>query len=184
MSRTMKYLSLALLGILVMLPGSSQAQVNSNLAQVTLTAGVTPYIAVSVSAAAVNFNLVPGTGPTLGAPTVTVTTNWSLNSAVTANMSLWGTFNSATAALTDGGGNDIPSANVLGNVNGGGNVAFTAIGPFAGTASALQFWTQSVVGNETGTQNDTLDLSIDLTSQPNLPSGTYVGTLNLQAQAI
>ena len=74
MNRKMKVtLSLALLGILTMLPGSSQAQVNSNLATVTLTAGVTPYIGISVSAAAVSFSLVPGSGPTAGAPTLTVT---------------------------------------------------------------------------------------------------------------
>ena len=181
MSRKMKViLSLALLGIVTMLPSSSQAQVNSNLATVTLTAGVTPYIAVSVSAAAVNFNLVPGTGPTAGVPSLTVTTNWSLTGGPT--MALWGSFANAATALTDGGGNDIPSTNVLGDVNGGGPAAFTGTGPFGGAAAGLQMY--SVAGATTGTRNDTLDLSIDLTTQPALPSGTYVGTLNLQAQAI
>ena len=184
MNRKIKViLSLALLGILTMLPGSSQAQVNSNLATVTLTAGVTPYIGISVSAAAVSFSLVPGAGPTAGAPTLTVNANWSLAAGPT-NMSLWGSFAAAATALTDGGWNDIPSANVLGAVNGGGAAAFTGTGPFGGAAAGLQIWTQAVAGPETGTRSDTLDLSIDLTSQPLLPSGTYVGTLNLQAQAM
>ena len=181
MSRKMKgILSLAVLGILTMLPGSSQAQVNSNLATVTLTAGITPYISVSVSAAAVNFTLVPGSGPTAGVPSLTVTTNWSLTGGPT--MALWGTFTNATAALTAGGGNNIPSANVLGSVNSGAAGAFTATGPFGGAGAGLQIY--SVAGATTGTRNDTLDLSINLTSQPTLPSGTYTGTLSLQARAI
>ena len=174
---------LAVLGILTMLPGTSQAQTNSNVANVALNAVVSQSIAVSVSAAAVNFNLVPGTGPTTGAPSLTVTTNWSLNGNPT--MSLWGYFTSAAAALTDGAGNNIPTANVLGSVNAGGAVAFTATGPFGAAAASNQIYSVGITAaTRTGTRNDTLDMSINLTSLPNLPAGTYTGTLSLQAQAL
>jgi len=181
MSRKMKViLSLALLGILTMLPGSSQAQVNSNVASVTLNALVADYIAVSVNALNVNFNLVPGTGPTAGIPSLTVTTDYSLAGGPT--LALWGSFASSASALTDGGGNDIPSGNVLGDVNGGGAAAFAGSGPFGGAGAGLQIFTLPGAGSST--RNDTLDLSIDLTTQGALPPGAYTGTLNLQAQAL
>ena len=180
MSRKMKViLSLALLGILTMLPGSSQAQITSNVANVTLNALVADYIAVSVSAGNVDFNLVPGTGPTLGVPTVTVTTDYSLAGGPT--LELWGSFADSTAALTDGGGNDIPSANVLADVNGGGQAAFNSSGPFGGAGAGLQIF--SLPGAAGASRNDTMDLYIDLTTQGLLPPGAYSGTLNLQAQA-
>jgi len=180
MSREMKViLSLALLGIVLMIPGSSQAQINSNVASVTLNALVADYIGVSVSAAIVDFNLVPGAGPTAGVPGLTVTTDYSLAGGPT--LELWGSFTDSTAALTDGGGNDIPSANVLGDVNGGGAAAFTGSGPFGGLGAGLQIY--SLGGAGSASRNDTLDLSIDLTSQGALPPGAYSGTLNLQAQA-
>ncbi|MGH9782567.1 MAG: hypothetical protein ACRD88_00130 [Terriglobia bacterium] len=178
-------LLLTLLGILTMLPAGSQAQTNSNVANVALNAVVNQSIAVSVSAAAVNFNLVPGTGPTGGAPSLTVTTNWSLNPGGGPTMSLYGYFTSAGTALADGGGNSIPSANVLGSVNGGGAVAFTGTGPFGAAGASLQIYSLGITAaNKTGTRNDTLDMSINLTSLPNLPAGTYTGTLSLQAQAL
>lgn len=173
-------LFLALLGILVLLPGNGQAQTNSNAVNVTLNAVVAQYIGISVSAAAVNFNLVPGSGPTAGAPVLTVTTTYSLTGGPT--MSLWGTFASSASALTDGGGNNIPTSNVLGSVNGAGAAAFTGTGPFGGAAAGLQMY--SLAGATNGTRNDTLALSINLTSQPTLPAGVYTGTLSLQAQAI
>jgi len=179
--KTKATLFLALLGILTMLPGNGQAQTtNSNAVSVTLNAVVAQYIGITVSAPAVNFSLVPGTGPTAGAPVLTVTTTWSLTGAPT--MRLWGSFANAATALADGGGNNIPSSNVLGSVNGGGAAAFTATGPFGGAAASLQIY--SLAGATNGTRNDTLALSINLTSQPTLPAGAYTGTLSLQAQAI
>jgi len=174
---------LALLGILTMLPGNGQAQTNSNAVSVTLNAVVAQYIGITVSAPAVNFNLVPGTGPTAGAPVLTMTTTWSLTGGPT--MSLWGSFANAATALADGGGNNIPSSNVLGSVNGGGAAAFTGTGPFGGAGAGLQIYSQVITApTATGTRNDTLALSINLTTQPGLPSGAYTGTLSLQAQAI
>ena len=126
---------LVLLGTLLVIPSTSRAQSLSNITNLTLNAVVQQSISVTVSAVAVNFNLVPGTGPTAGAPTVTVTTNWALNPAGSPTMSLYGYFTSSTAALTNGAGNNIPSANVLTSINAGAPGAFTGSGPF-GAAGA------------------------------------------------
>jgi hypothetical protein len=172
-------LPLAVLGILVMLPGVSQAQTNSNIATVTLTAGVAPYVSVSVNVASVNFTLVPGTGPTAGSNPVIVTTNWGL--AGPANMALWGSFANSASALTNGTDN-ITTARVSADVNGVAAGAFTATGPFGGASAGKQVYSGAVAA--VGNRNDTLDLYIDLTGLTTLSSGTYTGTLSLQAQAI
>ena len=180
MSRKMKaILPLAVLGIVTMLPASSQAQTLSNAVGVTLNALVADYIAVSASALNVNFNLVPGTGPTPGDTTVTVTTDYSLAGGPT--LELWGSFVDSTAALTDGGGNSIPSGNVLGSVDGGAATAFGVTGPFGGANAGLQIFTLG--GATSGSEVQNLDLSIDLTTQGALPPGAYSGTLSLQARA-
>lgn len=180
MSRMQGMLPLALLGILTALPGSSQAQVNSNSASVTLNATVADYIAINASPANVAFNLVPGTGPTAGAPSLNLNCIWSLSGGPT--MSIWAFFSNAASALTDGSGNDIPSANVFADLNGSGPQAFTATGPFGGAGAGLRL--MQLPAAASGNQNDTLDLSIDLTTQPTLPAGTYTGILNIQGQAI
>ena len=174
---------LVLLGTLLVIPSTSRAQSLSNISNVTLNAAIQQSISVTVSAAAINFTLVPGTGPTAGAPTVTVTTNWALNPAGSPTMSLYGYFTSSTAALTNGAGNNIPSANILTSINAGAPVAFTGTGPFGSAGASRQIYTLGISGaNKTGTRNDTLGLFINLTTQPNLPAGTYNGTLSLQAQ--
>ena len=38
--------------------------------------------------------------------------------------------------------------------------------------------------NKTGTHSDVMNFNINLTPLPTLPSGTYTGTLTIQAQAI
>ena len=180
MSRKMKaILPLALLALVVMFPSGSQAQTNSNIATVTLTAGIAPFISVSVNTASVNFTLVPGTGPTGGSNSVIVTTNWGLAGA--ANMALWGTFASSASALTNGTDN-IPTSAVAATVNGGGGSAFTGTGPFGGASAGKQIHAGAVATS--GTWTDTLDFTIDLTPFSSLSSGVYTGTLNLQAQAI
>ncbi|MGH9782568.1 MAG: hypothetical protein ACRD88_00135 [Terriglobia bacterium] len=175
----------AFLSLLALAPGAAQAQFNSNLGNVALNAVVQQSISVSVSAAAVNFNLVAGTGPTAGGPTLTVTTNWSLNPGGGPTLSLYGYFASSTAALTNGAGSNIPSANVLSSVNAGAPVGFTGSGPFGAAGGSRQIFSQGITAaNKSGTRNDTLDLFINLTAQPNLPAGSYTGVLSLQAQAL
>lgn len=159
------------------------AQINSNPSNVALNALVQDSLMISVSVPNVNFNLVPGSGPTAGVPTVTVTTTWQLKPGGKPTLSLYGYFASSTAALTNGAGNDIPSANVLAGVNSGAPAAFNQTGPVGAAGASLQLYSLIISGiNKSGTRNDTLDLYIDLTSQPNLPAGVYTGVLNLQAR--
>ena len=178
-------IAVAFLCLLVIGPRVAQAQIISNPSNVVLNALVMEYVAINVSAANVNFNLVPGTGPTAGAPTVTVTTTWDMNPGGKPTLSLYGFFTSSAAALTNGVGGDIPTANVLAGVNGGAPAAFTQTGPIGAAGASLQIFSLVISGlNKSGTRNDTLDLYINLTSQPSLPAGTYTGVLSLQARAL
>jgi hypothetical protein len=95
---------------------------------------------------------------------------------------LYAYFSSANA-LTDGGGNNIPTSAVSGSVNGGAAGAFTSATPFG--ANGQTVFSQAVgAGTYSGIRGpDTIDLSIDTTGL-GLPSGNYAGTLNIQAQAI
>jgi hypothetical protein len=92
-------------------------------------------------------------------------------------------FTSAAAALTDGAGDNIPSTNVSGSVNGGAFGAFTGASPFA-AASSVTISTIRILGNnKSGNQSDTLNMRINTTGL-NLPAGNYTGVLTIQAQAL
>lgn len=174
----------AFLCLLVIGPRVAQAQISSNPVSVALSAVVDDSIGINVSASNVNFSLIPGTGPTAGVPAVTVTTSWKLNPGGKPTLSLYGFFASSTA-LSNGAGSNIPSANVLAGVNGGAPAAFTQTGPLGAAGASLQIFSLVISGvNKTGTRNDTMNLYINLTSQPNLPAGAYTGVLSLQARAL
>ena len=77
---------------------------------------------------------------------------------------------------------------MLGQVGTGSFTAFTQ-GPDAGgvgTAGAsLNLFTQAITSaNFNSSKAVSLNLEINLASQPQLPAGTYTGTLNLQADAL
>jgi hypothetical protein len=169
--------ALALVG---MLASPSQAQVNSNNATVALNATLAESLTVSAGPATVTFALVPS-GSAAGSAPVSITTTWSLDSTRT-GVSLYAYFSTGDA-LTDGGGNNIPTSAVLGGVNGGAASAFTIATPFG--ANGKSVFAQAVgAGTYSGSRGpDTIDLSIDTTGL-GLPSGTYTGTLNIQAQAL
>jgi len=80
---------------------------------------------------------------------------------------------------------NIPSAAVAIQINGTGPfTALTNTSPFVAAASGLQIANVRITaGNRTGSVTDTLAYNIDTTKVPQLPSDTYVGTLNIQAQA-
>ncbi len=156
------------------------AQVNSNTVSITLNATLAETLTVAATPSTVTFTLVAG-GSATGSPTVTVTTTWVLGSRTAVN--LFGYFATTTAALT-GGGNNIPTSEVLGQLNGGAFNAFTATGALGPAGAGLDLFTQSITSaNKSANRSDTLALQINLTSQPQLPAGTYTGTLTLQAQA-
>lgn len=161
------------------------SQTNSNNAGVILTATLLESITITALPAAVAFNLQAG-GTADGSTPVSITTLWTL-SAGRSNLKLYGSFDSSTAALNDGNGNNIPSANVLGQVTTGSPTTFTPFAqtaPFGAAGAALQLYSQTIsLANLTGTRTDNLNLRIDLTNLP-LPAGVYLGTLHIQAQAL
>jgi hypothetical protein len=101
-----------------------------------------------------------------------------------------GYFASASAALTDGNAtpDNIPTSEVYGQVPTGTPTSYTAftqtaaLGP---SGAGLTLFTQALTSsNRSGTRTDNLSLQINLAAQPQLPAGTYTGTLTLQAEAL
>lgn len=123
-----KYRHAVLVALATLLPGSAFSQTNSNQATVVLTATLLESITVAAIPSAVNFNLASG-GVAGGSTPVAITTLWVL-SPTRSSLKLYGSFASAAAALSDGNGNSIPSADVLGQVTTGSPTNYT---PFTQT---------------------------------------------------
>lgn len=167
----------------------AKAQINSNTGTVTLNATLSESLTVTVnSGSTVNFTLAPNTAANAGSTTTGITTAWVLKPGRTA-VAVWAYFGSAASALahqTAGNTVDIPSAAVKIQVGGAGPyTALTAVSPFNAAASGLQIGSSiSITGaNKNSSRNDTLAYQIDTTVVPQLPADTYIGTLNIQAQA-
>lgn len=162
--------------------------VNSNTATVSLSATLSESLTVAASPSTVTFPLVAGGTATGNAP-VAVTTTWVLSGSRT-TVTLIGYFASATAALSNAGPPvvDIPTSEVLGQMTTGTPTTFTAFtqtAPLGPAGAGLTLFTQAISAtNRSSTRTDNLNLQINLTSQPQLPAGTYTGTLNIQAQAL
>ena len=180
-----KYTCFAALALSVLLSRPALSQANSNQASVLLTATLLEAVTVTALPSAVNFNLASGSTAD-GSTPVAITTVWVLG-ATRSSLKLYGSFDSSTAALTDGGGDDIPSADVLGQVTTGSAptyTPFTQTAPFGAAGAGLQLFSQGItIANLTGTRTDNLNLRIDLTSL-SIPAGVYIGTLHIQAQAL
>lgn len=172
---------LAILFALLCFARPSYAQVQSNNATVNLLAILGTSLGVSATPGTVNFAMVPN-GAATGDSLITITTTWSLTGA-TRRVRLFAYFTSAPAALTNGAGRNIPSANVSGSANGGAFTPFTGNSPF-GAGTSLRIFTQRL-GRRTrnSTRNDTLNLRIN-TAGLGLASGTYTGVLHFRAQAL
>jgi hypothetical protein len=157
------------------------AQVNSNSATVNLSATLPESLTISATPASVNFTLA-SSGTAAGSSQISITTAWALL-ATRSSLTLYAFASSATAALTDGSGNNIPAANLTGSPNGGSFSAFTGNSSF-GTGTSLSIFTQAITtGNLNSTRTDTLNLNINTTGL-SLPVGTYTGVLTIRAQAI
>lgn len=167
--------------LFVLAPSEAGAQANSNIGTVNLNATLSDGVSITATPGLVNFTLVPN-GSATGSSAITVTTSWTLRPSVGA-VTAYAYFTSAAAALTDGSGDNIPSSSVSGSVNGGAFGAFTGTSPFAANSSITLSSTRILGNNKTGSHSDTLNLSINTTGLT-LPSGTYTGVLNLQAQAL
>jgi hypothetical protein len=175
----------ALLSLLV---PAAVCQLNSNTASVALNATLGESLTVAATPSTVAIPLVSG-GTAIASSPVAITTTWILSASRTA-VTLVGYFSSARAALTDGATTptNIPSSEVLGQMTTGTPTAFTAftqITLLGAPGAGLRLFTQRLSGtNRTVKRTDNLNLEINLASQPQLPAGTYTGTLNIQAQAL
>ncbi len=165
--------------------GPAAAQVkNSGASAITLQAVLTDSISLTLSANAVNFTMTPGSGTNSGSTSITATTRWLLKPSVN-SVKVYAFFASSAAALTDGAGKNIPSADFQISNNAGPLTALTNTVAFGGANAGLQLSSTRILGNNrTGSHTDTMNFNINLSPLPNLPPGTYTGTLTIQAQAI
>jgi len=175
----------ALLLSVTALAARSHAQVrNSGASTITLQAVLTPSLTVALSGNAVNFNLAAGSANNAGSTSVTATTSWAVNNAV-GLVSLYAFFTNSASAMTDGAGDNIPSADFQISDNAGAFNALTNTAPFGGANAGLRVSTTLILlTNKSGSHTDVMNFNINLSTLPNLPAGTYTGTLTLQAQAI
>jgi hypothetical protein len=178
-------LAMALGGSLSLVASPAAAQVkNSGASAITLQAVLTDSISVTLSANAVSFTMTPGSGSNPGSTAITATTRWLLKPSVN-SVKVYAFFGSSTAALTDGAGNSIPSADFQISNNAGPLTAVNTTVPFGGPNAGLMLSNTRILGNNrTGSHTDTMNFNINLAPLPNLPPGTYTGTLTIQAQAI
>jgi len=168
-----------------MFAAPAQAQVqNSGASPIALQAVLTDSITLTLSGNAVNFNLAAGSASNPGSTSITASTTWTLRPNV-GSLKLYAFFSSSTSALTDGAGNNIPSADFQISDNAGAFNPLTNTVPFGGANAGVQLSSTPVLGNNrTGTRNDVMNFNINLTPLPNLPAGSYTGILTIQAQAI
>lgn len=171
--------------VTAMLAASAGAQVlNSGASPIALQAVVSQSLTLTLSGNAVNFNLVAGSANNPGSTSITATTTWTLRPNV-GSVNVYAFFGNSNSALTDGAGNNIPSADFQISNNGGAFNALTNTVPFGGANAGLLLSSTRILGNnKSGTHNDVMNFNINLSPLPNLPAGTYTGTLTIQAQAI
>jgi hypothetical protein len=142
---------------------------------VTVTSGATQSIASLTDNAVNNFP-----------SPVVVRTNWNVQPGQTTSVELVAYFSVPGQALT-AGGSQIPSSRVLGRMMTGLPATYTPIsqGSVAGVGTAggsLHLFAQAISGsNKVASRTDNLDLALDLVGFPTLASGTYAGTLTIQA---
>ncbi len=159
----------------------ARAQVTSLSTGVNLSANLATSLSVTASPSLVNFALL-ASGTSTGSAVITVNTSWTLRPNVGA-VTTYAYFTTTTAALSDGGGDTIPSANVSGSINGGAFAAFTGASPFAAGSGLTLSSTKILGNNRSGNHSDSLNLMIS-TVGLKLPAVTYSGVLNVQAQAL
>jgi hypothetical protein len=162
----------------------SSAQVRNSIAQpIALNAVLSDSVSVNLSANAVNFSLTPGSANNAGSTSITATTTWLLRPNI-GFVSTYAFFSSSASALSDGLGDNIPSADFQISDNGGAYQALTNTVAFGGANAGLRLSSTLILGNnKKGSHTDTMTFNINLSSVPNLPPNTYTGTLTIQAQA-
>jgi hypothetical protein len=139
------------------------------------------------TAAVLPSDLVPG--PNDFAP-LPVVTSWNLDPTRSASVTVLAFFEAPARALAAELG-AIPAGRVLGRMPTGGPKSFapftggpvsTGTGVLGTMGGTLVLFAQPVSsGNAFGSRTDELQVRIDLSGMPDLPAGTYTGTLNLVA---
>ena len=170
---------------MVALSSLASAQLNSGAQPITLNASLSESLSVSLSANTVNFTLSAGSASNAGSTNVTATTAWVLKPGRTA-VGVYAYFANAAAALTDGAGDNIPSAAFFIADNSGASTALTNTVAFGGANAGLQLANVAITGaNKNSNRTDVMAFNINLTggTLPQLPAGSYSGMLNIQAQA-
>ena len=163
--------------------GSSAQVLNSVTKPIALQAVLTDSVTVQLSANAVDFNLTAGNANNPGNTSITAKTIWTVTPLI-GFVRTYAYFSNSTAALTDGAGNNIPSADFQISDNGGAYQPLTNTVPFGGANAGLRLSSTLVfINNRTSSHTDVMSFNINLSSLPNLPANTYTGTLNIQAQA-
>jgi hypothetical protein len=161
----------------------ASAQLNSAAQPITLNATLAEQLTVALSASTVNFNLVAGSAANAGSTNVTATTTWVLQPGRTA-VKVFAYFANSAAALSDGAGDNIPSADFTIADNAGAPTAVSNSVVFGGANAGLQLANVAITGaNKNANRTDTMAFNINLSTLPQLPAATYTGTLNIQAQA-
>jgi hypothetical protein len=146
-------------------------------------------LSISVTPSNVSFQLV-SKGVATGSVPVEITTSWGGSLCLlTCTINVYGYFASASAALAGGSPVvDIPSSEVFGQVTTGiptTYTAFTQSNPFGGAGASLELLSQGFfILSGSSSRTDPLQLEINLTNQPQLPAGSYSGTLYIQAQSL
>ncbi len=163
----------------------ARAQVLNSVAKpIALSGVINQSVTINLSASAVNFNLTAGSANNPGSTSITATTSWTLNQLI-AQVSVYAFFASSAAALTNGAGNNIPSADFQISDNGGAFTALTGTEPFGGANAGMELGSTFIfLFNTKGSRTDVMNFNINLSPLPALPPGNYTGTLTIQAQAI
>ena len=177
--------------VVAMTSSLASAQKDSGSQSITLNAQLAESLSVSLSGNSVNFTLTPGQANNPGSTSITSTTSWVLKPGRT-QVNLYAYFGSSTAALAHqdpANTTDIPSSAVEITISGATSAVSTnqasAVGFGAAGAGLLLFNQSNITGlTKSGSHSDTMDFNINLSSLPQLPADSYVGTLNIQAQAI
>jgi hypothetical protein len=177
------FLALAMSAALMFAPAADA--IVSSVANVQLSYVVGESITITGAPPTLTFSgaPVPATGP------LTVTTTWVLASTRT-RVDLAIFFQTPSAALTDGSGNNIPTSQVFANINGGSfsPCNFSGVAPeltaasVAGGMCAANTSVQITSANVTGSRSDTVVLQLQGLSAA-LPAGTYTGQVSLIAGA-
>jgi hypothetical protein len=174
-------LTLAMAATMLVSPARGQVR-NSAASQIALRAVLPESLTVKLSGNAVNFNLVAGSANNAGSTSITATTTWVLSRRIPL-VALYAFFGSASAALTNGAGDKIPSADFQISDNGGAFTALTRTTPFGGANAGLRLSLTPILGKRNGSRTDLMQFNINLGPLPTLPAGAYTGTLTIQAQA-